>query len=198
MPSRYPLPLAPAQAQRTGKRKRSLTKQEERRQRAQLLGVVRTPPAVERRLTEALEAAGRETSAARAAAARSEEARRRAVEAGADDLHRLWQARQELMATETVAITALNGLERAMEQRTEMYYQAKHSNSLAAMTIEQALSGGQSQDNSRMEQRKVEVVEQAASLRRATLKHVAAAQGHRPIPLPQELRVTGPFRSHRS
>ena len=41
----------------------------------------------------------------------------------------------ELKETEDLALDAIESYERADKQRTELYYQAKHANSLAAKTL---------------------------------------------------------------
>ena len=47
----------------------------------------------------------------------------------------------ELEKTEDVALFALEAYERADKQRTELYYQAKSSNALAAKTLMESLDG---------------------------------------------------------
>ena len=73
--------------------------------------------------------------------------------------------------------------ERADKQRTELYYQAKNSNALAANTLMESLGGaGVETCKALAKQRKVQVVEQAKSLRLTVKPHLTAAiQGHLPI-----------------
>mmetsp|Transcript_24182 Transcript_24182/g.48383 ORF Transcript_24182/g.48383 Transcript_24182/m.48383 type:complete len:86 (+) Transcript_24182:412-669(+) len=79
--------------------------------------------------------------------------------------------------------------ERADKQRTELYYQAKSSNALAAKTLIDSVSGAYGQAcKALIKQRKVQVVAQAKELRLTVKQHLAAAakavQGHKPFSRP--------------
>ena len=84
--------------------------------------------------------------------------------------------RRELKETEDAALYTLESYERADKQRTELYYQAKSSNSLAAKTLMESLSGaGGEACKALAKQLKVQVVEQAKALRLTVKPHLTAA-----------------------
>ena len=62
----------------------------------------------------------------------------------------------ELKETEDLALHALTEYERADKQRTELYYQAKNSNALAAKTLMESLSGDGERCKALAKQRKVQ------------------------------------------
>ena len=64
------------------------------------------------------------------------------MEAGSDDFIARMHMESKLNETEDLALFALEAYERADKQRTELYYQAKSSNSLAAKTLMESLNGG--------------------------------------------------------
>ena len=137
---------------------------------------------------EQLKAAQHQAAAACAAAQRSEQQRKWAVEAGTADFMAMMRMENELKETEDLALHAIESYERADKQRTELYYQAKSSNSLAAKTLMESLSctGGET-CKALAKQRKVQVVEQPKSLRLTVKPHLTAAiQGHAPISHPFE------------
>ena len=100
-----------------------------------------TKAAPNKELEEKLVAAQREAAVARAAAQRSEQQRKWAVDAAVADQFALAGKECELEETEDVALFALEAYERADKQRTELYYQAKSSNALAAKTLMESLDG---------------------------------------------------------
>jgi hypothetical protein len=162
-------------------RKRSRAKRDKHRARGLELGYVEAATNKEQKAQ--LEAAQREAAAAHAAAQRSEQQRKWAVEAGTADLMAKMRMERELKETEDVALFALEAYERADKQRTELYYQAKSSNALAAKTLMESLGGaGGERCKALAKQRKVQVVEQAKSLRLTVKPHLTAAiQGHLPF-----------------
>ena len=110
------------------------------------------------------------------------------MEAGTADFMAKMHMERELKETEDVALCALEAYEKADKQRTELYYQAKSSNALAAKSLMESLSGsGGEACKALAKQRKVQVVEQAKALRLSVKPHLTAAiQGHAPLPHPQE------------
>jgi hypothetical protein len=162
-------------------RKRSRAKRDKHRARGLDLGYVEAATNKEQKAQ--LEAAQREAAAAHAAAQRSEQQRKWAVEAGTADLMAKMRMERDLKETEDVALCALEAYERADKQRTELYYQAKSSNALAAKTLMESLGGaGGERCKALAKQRKVQVVEQAKSLRLTVKPHLTAAiQGHLPF-----------------
>jgi len=162
-------------------RKRSRAKRDKHRARGLELGYVEAATNKEQKAQ--LEAAQREAAAAHAAAQRSEQQRKWAVEAGTADLMAKMRMERELKETEDVALFALEAYERADKQRTELYYQAKSSNALAAKTFMESLGGaGGERCKALAKQRKIQVVEQAKSLRLTVKPHLTAAiQGHLPF-----------------
>ena len=89
----------------------------------------------------------------------------------------------DLKEAEDLALDYMSKYEHADQQRTELYYQAKRSNALAAKTLMDSLSGADSE-------RKVQVVAQAKELRLTVKPHLAAApkavQGHKPFAHPSK------------
>ena len=166
-------------------KKRSRAGRDKHRSRGLDLGYVKAAP--DKELEEKLGAAQREAAVARAAAQRSEQQRKWAVEHAVADKFALARKERELKETEDVALFALEAYERADKQRTELYYQAKSSNALAAKTLTDSLSGaGGETCKVWAKQRKVQVVEQAKALRFTVKPHLTAAvQGHAPLPRPQ-------------
>jgi len=136
-----------------------------------------------KKLKEALAASQREAAVERAAAQRSEQQRQWAVEAGTDEIIARMHMESERNKTEDLALFALEAYERADKQRTELYYQAKSSNSLAAKTLMESLNGGGSETCKALtNQRKVQVVAQAKELRLTVKPHLTAAiHGHAPF-----------------
>ena len=63
------------------------------------------------------------------------------MEAGTANFMAMMHMDNELKETEDAALYTLESYERADKQRTELYYQAKSSNSLAAKTLMESLSG---------------------------------------------------------
>ena len=110
------------------------------------------------------------------------------MEAGTADFVAKVRMERELKETEGVALYALKAYELADKQRTELYYQAKSSNSLAAKTLMESLSGaGGEACKALAKQLKVQVVEQAKALRLTVKPHLTAAiQGHAPFLRPCE------------
>ena len=109
------------------------------------------------------------------------------MEAGTADYVAKVRMERELKETEDVALYALKAYEQADKQRTELYYQAKSSNSLAAKTVMESLDACSEPCKALAKQRKVQVVEQAKALRLTVKPHLTAAiQGHAPLPRPQE------------
>lgn len=163
-------------------RKRSHASQKRRMERAKQLGIL-PQSAKEKELKEALAASQREVAVERAAAQRSEQQRQWAVEAGASEIIARVHMEQELKETEDLALHALDQYERADKQRTELYYQAESSNALAAKVLMESVSGLASETCKVMaKQRKIQVVEQAKSLRLTVKPHLTAAiQGHTPF-----------------
>ena len=97
----------------------------------------------------------------------------------------------ELKETEDLALDAIESYERADKQRTELYYQAKRANSLAAKTLMESLdSRGSEPCKALSKKRKVQVVEQAKALRLTVKPHLVAAakaiQGHKPFARPSD------------
>ena len=83
------------------------------------------------------------------------------MEAGTDEIIARMHMESERNKTKDLALLALEAYERADKQRTELYYQAKSSNSLAAKTLMESLYGGGSKTCKALtKQRKVQVVEQ--------------------------------------
>ena len=165
--------------------KRSRKGRDKHRSRGLDLGYIKAAPNKE--LEEQLGAAQREAALARAAAQRSEQQQKWAVEARGDNfISRIYMER-ELKETEDLALYALEEpYERADKQRTELYYQAKSSNALAAKILMESLSGfGGEACKALAKERKVQVVEQAKALRLSVKPHLTAAvQGHAPLPRP--------------
>ena len=172
-----------------GKRKRSAASREKRKLRGIELQATWNQAAKQRGseqvndLKKALETSQHEAAVQHAAAQRAEQQRQWAVKAGTAELVRM---ERELQETEGAALCALEAYERADKQRTELYYQAKSSNALAAKTLMDSLSGaGGETCKALAKQRKVQVVEQAKALRIAVKPHLTAAvQGHAPLPRP--------------
>ena len=166
--------------------KRSRKGRDKHRSRGLDLGYVKAAPTKE--LEEQLGAAQCEVALARAAAQHSEQQRKWAVQASSADFISRIHTERELKETEDLALYALEAYERADKQRTELYYQAKSSNALAAKTLMESLSGSGSEACKALaKQRKVQVVEQAKELRLCVKPHLTAAvQGHAPLPRPQE------------
>mmetsp|Transcript_81336 Transcript_81336/g.161750 ORF Transcript_81336/g.161750 Transcript_81336/m.161750 type:complete len:177 (-) Transcript_81336:104-634(-) len=162
-------------------RKRSRAQRDKHRARGLALGYVEA--ATNKEQTAQLEAAQREAAAAHTAAQRSEQQRKWAVEAGTADFVAKVRMERELKETEGVALYALKAYELADKQRTELYYQAKSSNALAGKTLMESLGGaGGERCKALAKQRKVQVVEQAKSLRLTVKPHLTAAiQGHLPF-----------------
>ena len=163
-------------------KKRSRDGRDKRRARGLAMGYVDT------KVNEELKAAEREAAAARAAAQFSEQRRQWAVEAGAANFMAKIYMKRELEETEDVALSAIKAYKQADKQRTELYYQAKSSNALAAKTLMESL-GGAGGETCKVwaKQRKIQVVEQAKALRFTVKPHLTAAvQGHAPLPRPQE------------
>ena len=135
-----------------------------------------------------LAAAKAAAAASDAAAARAKDKRRWATEASSDAFVRQMEAQRDCKAAESVALRACDGLVRAIDQRDQLYYQALHSNSLAAHTLE-ACAAMRLAPGSKavLKQRKAAVAEQAASLRLAVKPHVAASLGCSHIPRPNLL-----------
>ena len=111
------------------------------------------------------------------------------MEAGTDNFIAHLRMERELKETEDVALFALEAYQRADKQRTELYYQAKTSNTLAAKTLMESLHGGGSETCKALaKQRKVQVAAQAKELRLTAKPHLAAAakavQGHKPFARP--------------
>jgi hypothetical protein len=165
-------------------RKRSRAGREKHKSRGLDLGYTKAAPNKE--LEEKLGAAQREAAVARAAAQRSEQQRKWAVEAAVADQFALARKECELEKTEDVALFALEAYERADKQRTELYYQAKSSNALAAKTLMESLDdAGGERCKALAKQRKVQVVAQAKELRLTVKPHLTAAvQGHKPFTRP--------------
>ena len=158
-------------------KKRSRDGRDKRRARGLAMGYVDT------KVNEELKAAEREAAAARAAAQFSEQRRQWAVEAGAANFMAKIYMKRELEETEDVALSAIKAYKQADKQRTELYYQAKSSNALAANTLMESLGGaGGGRCKALAKQRKVQVVEQAKSLRLTVKPHLTSAiQGHAPF-----------------
>ena len=165
-------------------RKRSRAGREKHKSRGLDLGYTKAAPNKE--LEDKLGAAQREAAVARAAAQRSEQQRKWAVEAAVADQFALARKECELEKTEDVALFALEAYERADKQRTELYYQAKSSNALAAKTLMESLDGaGGERCKALAKQRKFQVVAQAKELRLTVKPHLTAAvQGHKPFTRP--------------
>ena len=169
----------------TGKRnKRSAAKQEKRKARY-------IPPHSNevQQLKAALEASQCEAAAQRAAAQRSEQQRHWAVEASTEHFMACVHMQSDLKEAEDLALDYMSKYERADQQRTELYYQAKSSNALAAKTLMDSLRGADSEAcKAFVKQRKVQVVAQAKELRLTVKPHLAAAakavQGHKPFARP--------------
>ena len=186
--------IVPITAQDAGKdgcgkklKKRSRAGRDKHRSRGVDLGYVKA--ALNKELQDQLiKAAQHQAAAACAAAQRSEQQRKWAVEAGTAAFMAMVRMENELKETEDLALHAIESYERADKQRTELYYQAKSSNSLAAKTLMESLSGtGGETCKALAKQRKVQVVEQAKALRLTVKPHLTAAiQGHAPLPRPQE------------
>ena len=105
--------------------------------------------------------------------------------AGSDDFIACVHMESELKETEDLALSTLEAYERADKQRTELYYQAKSSNSLAAKTLMESLDGaGGERSKALSKQREVQVVAQAKELRLTVKPHLAAVQGHKPFGRP--------------
>jgi len=178
----------------TGKRKRSVAGRDKRWARPQAQRAMECAMARDeevKKLKEALAASQREAAVERAAAQRSEQKRQWAVEAGSDDFIARMHMESKLNETEDLALFALEAYERADKQRTELYYQAKSSNSLAAKTLMESLNGGGGETCKALaKQRKVQVVAQAKELRLTVKPHLAAAakavQGHKPFARPSK------------
>ena len=168
-------------------KKRSRAGRDKRRARGVELGYVQAKANEEQE--EQLKAVQREAAAARAAAQRSEQQRQWAVKAGTADFMAMVHMERELKETEDAALYALEAYEQADKQRTELYYQAKSSNALAGKTLMESLGGaGGERCKALAKQRKVQVVEQAKSLRLTVKPHLTAAilvptaiQGHLPF-----------------
>ena len=107
-------------------------------------------------------------------------------EAAVADQFALARKECELEKTEDVALFALEAYERADKQRTELYYQAKSSNALAAKTLMESLDdAGGERCKALAKQRKFQVVAQAKELRLTVKPHLTAAvQGHKPFTRP--------------
>jgi hypothetical protein len=166
--------------------KRSKAGRDKHWARGKSLGYVKA--AADQLQEEQLKAAQHQAAAACAAAQRSEQQRKWAVEAGTADFMAMMRMENELKETEDLALHAIESYERADGQRTELYYQAKSSNSLAAKTLMESLSGtGGETCKALAKQRKVQVVEQAKALRLTVKPHLTAAiQGHAPFSRPCE------------
>ena len=184
--------IIPITAQDAGKdscgkklKKRSRAGRDKHRARGVALSYVQAKANEEQE--EQLKAVQREAAAARAAAQRSEQQRQWAVKAGTADFMAMVHMERELKETEDAALYALEAYEQADKQRTELYYQAKSSNSLAAKTVMESLDSCSEPCKALAKQRKVQVVEQAKALRLTVKPHLTAAiQGHAPLPHPQE------------
>lgn len=184
--------IIPITAQDAGKdscgkklKKRSRAGRDKHRARGVALSYVQAKANEEQE--EQLKAVQREAAAARAAAQRSEQQRQWAVKAGTADFMAMVHMERELKETEDAALYALEAYEQADKQRTELYYQAKSSNSLAAKTVMESLDACSEPCKALAKQRKVQVVEQAKALRLTVKPHLTAAiQGHAPLPRPQE------------
>ena len=95
--------------------------------------------------------------------------------AGSDDFIACVHMESELKETEDLALSTLEAYERADKQRTELYYQAKSSNSLAAKTLMESLDGaGGERSKALSKQREVQVVAQAKELCLTVKPHLAA------------------------
>ena len=176
-----------ANVQGSGKRKRSVAGQEKRNLRKARY----VPPHSNevQQLKAALQASQREAADQRAAAQRSEQQRRWAVEASTENCMACVHMQSDLKEAEDLALDYMSKYERADQQRTELYYQAKSSNALAAKTLMDSLSGGDGEGcKALVKQRKVRVVAQAKELRLTVKPHLAAAakavQGHKPFARP--------------
>ena len=110
------------------------------------------------------------------------------MEASTDAFVQQMAAQRDCKAAESVAVRACDGLMRAIDQRDPLYYQALHSNSLAAHTLEACnamrLAPG---SKALLKQRKAAVADQATSLRLAVKPHIAASLGRCYIPRPNLL-----------
>ena len=173
---------------KSGMRKRSAAAQQRRKERGIARGIL-LESEKEKELKEAVAASQRQVAVERAAAARAEQQRQWAVKAAAADHMTLLYTERELKETEDVALFALGAYQRADKQRTELYYQAKTSNALAAKTLIESLGAGNETVKALAKQRKVQVVEQAKAIRLTVKPHLTAAvQGHTPLPhLPKGL-----------
>ena len=163
-------------------RKRSLAAQQRRKERGIARGIL-LESEKEKELKEALISAQREVAVERAAAQRSEQQRQWAVKAGAADFITRVHMEHELNEMEKKTLFALEAYKRADKQRTELYYQAKSSNALAAKTLMESCGAGNETCKALLKQRKAQVVEQAKALRLTVKPHLTAAvQGHAPLP----------------
>jgi hypothetical protein len=168
--------------------KRSKAGRDKHRARGMSLGYVKA--AADKQQEEQLKAARHEAAAAHAAAQYSEQQRKWAVEAGTADYMATMRMENELKETEDLALHAIESYERADKQRTELYYQAKSANSLAAKTLMESLDSGREPCKALAKKRKVQVVEQAKALRLTVKPHLVAAakaiQGHKPFARPSD------------
>ena len=100
--------------------------------------------------------------------------------------------RRELKETEDAALYTLESYERADKQRTELYYQAKSSNSLAAKTLMESLSGAGGEACKALAKHSAKSkwwsrLRRSASPNLTVKPHLTTAiQGHAPLPRPQE------------